>query len=91
MDKYYRHLDEKRVRGPPINHRPGSTFSAPGTRHPQGVILLNNYNDESHLKVDHYLVILVDGLHAGATGGAAVLGVLRHGHHMLHPVLVDLL
>ena len=70
------HLDEKRVGGPPINHRPSSTFSAPGTRHSQRVILL---------------VILVDGLHAGATRGAAVLGILGHGHHMLHPILVDLL
>ena len=43
------------------------------------------------LKVHHYLVILVDGLHTGATGGAAVLRILRHGHHMLHPVLVNLL
>ena len=42
-------------------------------------------------KVSYYLVILVDGLHAGAAGGAAVLGVLGHGDHMLHPILVDLL
>ena len=43
------------------------------------------------LKVSHYLVILVDGLHAGATGGAAVLGILGHGHHMLNPIFVNLL
>ena len=40
---------------------------------------------------NHYLVILVDGLHAGPTGGAAVLGVLGHRDHMLNPILVNLL
>ena len=40
---------------------------------------------------NHYLVILVDGLHAGPAGGAAVLGVLGHRDHMLNPILVNLL
>ena len=52
---------------------------------------MSKYDDQSHLKVNHYLVILVDGLHAGPAGGAAVLGVLGHGDHMLHPILVNLL
>ena len=30
-------------------------------------------------------------MHAAAGGGAAVLRILREGHHMLHPVILELL
>ena len=33
----------------------------------------------------------VDGVHAAAGGGAAVLRILREGHHVLHPVILELL
>ena len=33
----------------------------------------------------------VDGVHAAAGGGAAVLGILTERHHVLHPVILELL
>ena len=33
----------------------------------------------------------VDSVHAAAGGGAAVLRILREGHHVLHPVILELL
>ena len=60
----------------PVDHRPGDAVWAPGSRGLERVVLL---------------VVLVNGAHAAAGGGAAVLRILTEGHNVLHPVLLKLL
>ena len=88
---FAQNLDKEGVRWPPINHGPSSVLGASGTRHTQRIVLLRERKWIDLFKDLFYLVVLVDGLHTAPTGSAAVLGILRHGHNMLHSILFNLL